>query len=348
MNWQVQSIVIVTELAAGFVLFRFFIPFFRRVKTGRFDLYIGDRFKKDGSEPRFAGVIMALTIALGMTVGLVADGFDAQLETQGGHDISAVMLCLAAALLITALGTAQDYHKETKRGTGLKKRWIVFTEFVVCLGFSYMAKISGLVDTKLLLPLRLGNIELGFLFYPLTAVLMTVIINLVELHDCPAGVTDQGCDGLCAMTVMMFSLSSAAACAMYPWLELPQILSVVTAGACGVYLYWGMSPSKIYLGQSGSMLLGAMCALITVTTNMPLMFLTGGIVFIADGVCTLVGRVVFKAKKQLLFKGLTLHGHLRQRGWGDYKIMGIGALATLLGAVGVFMYLSYADAILLK
>ena len=50
MDWQVQSVVIVTELAAGFILFRFFIPFFRRIKTGRFDLYIGDRFKKDGSE----------------------------------------------------------------------------------------------------------------------------------------------------------------------------------------------------------------------------------------------------------------------------------------------------------
>ena len=40
MNWQVQSIILISELAAGAVLFRFFIPFFRRVKTGKFDLYI--------------------------------------------------------------------------------------------------------------------------------------------------------------------------------------------------------------------------------------------------------------------------------------------------------------------
>lgn len=348
MNWQVQSIVIVSELAIGLVLFRFFIPFFRRIKTGRFDLYIGDRFKKDGSEPKFAGVVMAMTIIPSVIVGLIAEGFDPQLETSGGYGANAVIICVAAALLITALGTVQDYHKQTKRGMGLKKRWIVSIEFVVCLGFSYIAKKISIVDTKLVLPFRLGNIDLGFIFYPLTAVLMTAIINLVELHDCPEGVTEQGCDGLCAVTVMMFSLSSAAACAIYPWLELPQILSVVTAGACGVYLYWGISPSKIYLGQSGSLLLGAMCALITVTTNLPLMFLTGGIVFIADGVCTLVGRMVFKTKKQLLFRGLTLHGHLSKRGWGDYKIMGLSAIVTLLGAVGVFMYFSYADAILLK
>ena len=72
MDWQVQSVVIVTELAAGFILFRFFIPFFRRIKTGRFDLYIGDRFKKDGSEPKFAGVVMLITSVLGLTAGLSA------------------------------------------------------------------------------------------------------------------------------------------------------------------------------------------------------------------------------------------------------------------------------------
>ena len=56
MNWQVQSIILISELAAGAVLFRFFIPFFRRVKTGRFDLYIGDRFKRTAPSRSLQGL----------------------------------------------------------------------------------------------------------------------------------------------------------------------------------------------------------------------------------------------------------------------------------------------------
>ena len=348
MDWQVQSIVLVTEIAAGMIFFRLLIPFFRRVKTGKFDLYIGDRFKKDGSEPKFAGVVMLITAALGLTSGLIGRGVKGGLEIAGQLNITAVLGCGAVVLVITALGIAQDYHDKTKRGTGLKTRWVILIEFVVCLGFSFLAEFSGVIGTKLLLPFHMGNIELGFTFYPLTAALMLGIINLVELHDCPGGVTDYGCDGLCGATVMMFSLACAGACALYPWAELPQILSVVTMGCCAAYLYWGFSPSKMYLGRSGSKFLGTMVALITVTTDLPLMFLSGGIVFIADGVCTLLGFLVFKHKKQLLFKGLTLHGHLKNRGWGDYKIIGISAIATLLGAIGVFMYIIYANGILLN
>ena len=299
MDWQVQSVVIVTELAAGFILFRFFIPFFRRIKTGRFDLYIGDRFKKDGSEPKFAGVVMLITSVLGLTAGLIGKNFKDIAEVSRTNKLPVYAACGAVVLTVCALGTAQDYHKETKRGTGLKKRWVLLTEFVVCLGFSYIAKITGIIDTKLLLPFHWGNIELGFIFYPLTAVLMIAIINLVQLHDCPGGVAEYGCDGLCAVSVLVFSLSVACIGAVYPWLELPQMLGIVTAGSCAAFLVWGISPSKIYLGQSGSMMLGAMTALITVTTNLPLIFLTGGIVFIADGVCTLTGYIVFKKKKQL-------------------------------------------------
>ena len=348
MNWQVQSVILLAELAGGTVLFRFFIPFFRRVKTGKFDLYIGDRFKKDGSEPKFAGLVMALIMVLGLTVGMVGRSFFNEGETAGDTDLPVFAASAAVVLFVTADGLVRDYNSETKRGIGPKRRWVILWRWALCFGYCCLLGHLDVLDTRLLLPFHMGNVEFGFIFYPLTAGFMTVIIGLAELHDCPGGVTDQGCDGLCALSSMMFCLGSAGACGLYPRLEIPQIFSVVTAGACGAYLVWGISPSKMYLGRSGSSLLGVCIAVITVTTNMPLAFLCSGIVFIADGVCTLVGRLVFKRRKQLLFKGLTLHGHLTNRGWSDYRIMGVSALMTLLGAVGTFVYASYADSILLN
>ena len=60
MNWSVQAVILAAEAVAGFVLGRVFIPYFRRIKTGKFDFYIGDRFAKDGSEPKFGGAVIML------------------------------------------------------------------------------------------------------------------------------------------------------------------------------------------------------------------------------------------------------------------------------------------------
>lgn len=114
MGWQVQSIILAAELAAGAVLFRFFIPFFRRVKTGRFDLYIGDRFKKDGSEPKFAGVVMAIISVTGLALGLLGESISGDAVSGQNEKLSAYAAAGAAVLLITALGVAEDYNKETK------------------------------------------------------------------------------------------------------------------------------------------------------------------------------------------------------------------------------------------
>ena len=57
MSWSVQAVILGCEMVLGYVLGRVFIPYFRRIKTGKFDFYIGDRFAKDGSEPKFGGVL---------------------------------------------------------------------------------------------------------------------------------------------------------------------------------------------------------------------------------------------------------------------------------------------------
>ena len=49
-----------------------------------------------------------------------------------------------------------------------------------------------------------------------------------------------------------------------------------------------------------------------------------------------------------LFKGFTLHGYLKNKGWSDYRIMGVFAIATLVGAAGEFAYFSYGDSIFIR
>ena len=69
MSWSVQAVILGCEMVLGYVLGRVFIPYFRRIKTGKFDFYIGDRFAKDGSEPKFGGVVIMLCVIFGIVTG---------------------------------------------------------------------------------------------------------------------------------------------------------------------------------------------------------------------------------------------------------------------------------------
>ena len=71
MSWSVQAVILGCEMVLGYVLGRVFIPYFRRIKTGKFDFYIGDRFAKDGSEPKFGGVVIMLCVIFGIVTGVI-------------------------------------------------------------------------------------------------------------------------------------------------------------------------------------------------------------------------------------------------------------------------------------
>ena len=69
MVWNKIIIILAIEICAVYMLGRIFIPYFRRLKTGKLEFCLGDRFKKDGSEPKFGGIIIAASMGLGLFLG---------------------------------------------------------------------------------------------------------------------------------------------------------------------------------------------------------------------------------------------------------------------------------------
>ena len=74
---KLTFIIFALQLAVGGLLGRLFIPVFRKLKTGKFEIYIGDRFKQDGSEPRGGGALMLFCFVTACFASAAADGFNA-------------------------------------------------------------------------------------------------------------------------------------------------------------------------------------------------------------------------------------------------------------------------------
>lgn len=345
MDWRIRSAVLLAELAAGFVFGRIGIPFFRRIKTGKAELYIGDRFKKDGSEPRFGGAVMLLTALIGLLIGCIsAFGRD-------GSDLVYAMLCAVFFIFLTAEGIFEDWQKDTGRGIGAKRSYIFIFRLTLCAGFLILLKLFGFECADVLLPFRLGYIHLGAAYIPLTALFMTLIISVTENHDCQRGVTDTGVDGLCVLTVMLaglgFASALSAAGVSAGGKELASLIGLCTAGSCSALLFWCISPSKIYPGQSGSSLMGGFVCCMTIFSGLHIAAVLAFLPAFIDGACSLLQRLVYKKSKKLLFKGASLHGHLKKIGWGDYKIMCVSAAVQIIGCAGAAAFAVYESRIII-
>ena len=152
MRWSSTLLIMAVEILLGFTCGRVLIPYFRKLKTGKLELYIGDRFKKDGSEPLFGGVVVALPLIIGAVLCIGTANRDISFENDGSSKYIAVVIF---SLILMALGLVEDYLKDVKKANvGLKLRTKFVLEYAVCLGFLLWLKgFCGEGITETLLPL---------------------------------------------------------------------------------------------------------------------------------------------------------------------------------------------------
>lgn len=333
MDHKAQTVILALELASGIMLGRVMIPVMRRIKTGKFDIYIGDRYKKDGSEPRGGGAVILFAALAGLFASASVCEFDSAQRT-------ALVLTVLYLAALTLFGLAEDVQKDKKTGIGFKTLHRAILK--LALNFAYLALMrgTGFGCKEILLPFRWGYIDLGALYLPLTALMMTVMTACHEIHDCHKGIHDTGVDGLCAVSALVGMLGLAAAFSGESR-TLARIVCFALAGGCAAFLVWGISPSKLYLGQSGGLLIGGGFCAVMALSGLHISALLCMLAALTDAACAGLQRLVFKKSKKLLFKGASLHEHLTAKGMGEYGIMAASAALQLLGVIGAAAFAVY-------
>lgn len=337
MRWLDICVIMITELGASFLLGRLFIPYLRRLKTGKFDWYLGDRFRTDGSEPKMGGAVMAAAFLLGMLPLMAA------LYTKEGasDDLKTAAACTVFALLIFVVGAVEDFFKDFRGRRivlGFGKKLIL--EFAFSLLLLVYLRLSAGADTLVLMPFRLGYIQFSVAYYPLTALAMTLVINFFKLHDCFNGNTEDSIGGLCAASAavgMMF----AAVCSNVLELSAAACFCSCAAAACVGILIWALHPSKLYIGESGAMLSGVFICCAPLVIGQELLLLMLSLPAAIDFFCAAAHYIIYKRTKKLLLRGAGLHAHLTAKGWRPYSIILLFLAASAVGgaaAVGFAVY----------
>lgn len=330
MPWDKAIVLIAIEAVLGFLSCVELIPWFRKLRTGKFDIHIGDRFSKDGSEPAFGGVVIAIPVLIGTL--LYSAFFNNENALGNDNSIKLVMTTVIFSMLVMALGLVEDWLIDVKKQI-LRLRIVTkfFVEFMLSLCFLASLRLFCTeAKTAIYMPFVWKYVDLGVLYYPVVAVCMTVVINAVKLHDCFGNGTSNNVDGLCAVTAMLYMMI-VTVCGNVVGDDRISAMGYIFSSAIIGYLMWGLSPSKIYLGNSGALLLGGLISAVSVASGLHMIVFMAGISFFVDDLCTLVQYAVFKKSKKLVLKGASLHEHLKVKGLSDYKIIVLFSLVTLIG-----------------
>lgn len=193
--------------------------------------------------PRWGGLAIFLGAVVGFGV-IFLESPEVRSSWLGGTQ---GMVLGIALTFVMALGAWDDRHS---LGPGVK-----FSVEVVLATLMYT---GGFAITRVHLPFAEAPLELGIFSYPLTLLWIVGITNAINLID--------GLDGLASGVALIAALTIIPMAFLSGDLEV-EVLAVVLAGALVGFLRYNFSPARIFMGDSGSLFLGFLLAVLSMTSS---------------------------------------------------------------------------------
>lgn len=185
---------------------------------------------------------------------------------------------------------------------------------------------------KVYIPFVREPVSLGLIYIPIAALIIAGTANAVNFTD--------GLDTLAGSTCA----TAFVAYAIIGFLqEQPQVvlLGFTTAGACMGFLWYNAHPAQVFMGDTGSLTLGALLAILAFQTNQWLLLPLIGGVFLIEILSVVLQVGYFKwTKGKRLFKMSPIHHHFEKSGWSEPQVtMRFWLFGLVMAMVGVALAL---------
>jgi phospho-N-acetylmuramoyl-pentapeptide-transferase len=96
------------------------------------------------------------------------------------------------------------------------------------------------------------------------------------------------------------------------------------------FLIFNMYPAKVFMGDTGSLLLGGAIASMALYLNMPLILLVIALIPVIETISVIMQVVYFKKTGKRIFKMTPIHHHFELSGWKENKIVTVFSIVTLV------------------
>ncbi len=255
-----------------------------------------------------------------------------------------VWIAVLTTILFGGIGFADDYLKIVRRDHhGLLPRYKMGWQIAVASIFGVVLLVlahNGAYNTRLIFPFFKWLIpEFGWWYLPFTVFVLVSVSNAVNLTD--------GLDGLAIST---FAIAAAAYTALayvtghrvlaeylllvrFPQSAELTIFCGALVGASLGFLWFNSYPAEIFMGDVGSLALGAALGTVAILIKQELLLGIVGGIFVIEALSVVVQVASFKMTGRRVFKMAPIHHHFELIGWSEPKVITRFVIAAILFAL---------------
>lgn len=224
------------------------------------------------------------------------------------------------------IGLIDDFKKLISQNTdGLKPKYKMLGLLIVSVGFGlYLTQVLH-VGSDMYIPFFKTSINIPIWIYiPFSVLVMLAATNAVNLTD--------GIDGL-STSVTTIIITSLTVIGIIFGIKEITVFGSILIGTCLGFLIFNLHPAKVFMGDTGSLLLGGAIACMALYLKMPLILLILAIIPIIETLSVMIQVMHFKKTGERIFKMTPIHHHFELSGWNENKIVSVFSLITLICCV---------------
>ncbi len=316
---SIMAIIIgfICSVIIGLVL----IPLLQKLKAGQnISIYLMKRHKSKQGTPTMGGLIFVLAVLI-ITFFLI---FFHKI-----HFSYTLIIILFTFICYTLIGFIDDYLIIKKHDNkGLSSTSKLFFQTVIAIIFFYLFMKGGNEPLLWIHTLHF-KLNIGFFYGLFILFVLVATSNAVNLTD--------GLDGLATGLSIICFITFGIISACSGWLDGYEdiaVLAFVIAGALLGFLVFNYHPAKIFMGDTGSLALGATLGAYAIMTRHEVLLILIGIVFVIETMSCIIQIVYYKFTHKRFFPMTPIHHTFEKLGMKETNIVkmfwAIGLIAALI------------------
>ena len=313
-------------LMLGFILSTVFgsiiVPFLHnRNIDQRLSIYLEDRHKSKSHVPTMGGLIFILPTLFIFFILFLIDKIDLKLNT---------LIIIFTFISYGIIGFIDDFLiVKRNNNNGLKEGTKFFLQIICSIIFFYLFLKCGNEPLIWIHSLHI-KYSIGWLYGIFILLVLTSSSNAVNITD--------GLDGLAGGLSFIVFITFGIITFNTTWLDGYDSIALfcfILAGSILGFLVYNVNPAKIFMGDTGSLALGATMGSVAILTRHELLLVLIGIIFVIETMTCIIQRVYYKFTKKRLFLMTPIHHSFEKRGYNERDIVKyfwiVGLIASMIG-----------------
>jgi phospho-N-acetylmuramoyl-pentapeptide-transferase len=272
--------------------------------------------------PTMGGVMIILPVLLltGLLNAVALAGV-----SEGGVG-SSVLLPMVVMVGYAVLGAVDDWEgiRGRRKGEGMRARTKFLYQVLLAVGTAYVLKYMMDVP-DLYFPGLFFEIELGWWYVPIAAFIIVAESNAINFTD--------GLDGLAGLIAATAIAAFGGIALMQEQVYLARFCFTLVGALFG-FLWFNVHPAELFMGDTGSLSLGAVIAVVALMTGQWPMLLVIGIIPLSEMLSVVIQIGYFKLTRgKRFFKMAPIHLHFELLGWSETQVVQRFWLIALMAAL---------------